>query len=720
MNYPLSMPRTRTLIAALAIAAIVTVLALYVSITRHAGLIAPDRMSFFLMSVMGFLSLIFAAIVINRSVKLWTSLRSGSVGSRLQTRLVAVFSIIAILPTVIVSVFSTMFFNLGIESWFDERVSTALEQSVKVAQTYLDEHKTTIRGDAIAMQGDIDRELDDAMVTPDALSNLVNTQTVLRSLSDAVLFQPGHILAQSELSFALTFEQIPASDVALASQGEVAIWLEGQDKVRALIKMKSPHLPADTYLVVGRLIDNKVVKYMDVADGSFEQYHKLQANIASKQIQFSITFVILALLLLFAAMWYGLYFSSRIIVPITKMVKAAERVRAGDFTARVAEGPKNDEIGTLARAFNRMTAELETQRSDLVEVNRQLDARRRFSEAVLSGVSAGVIALSRDKVVTLANPVAASLLLLPPDVNIKGQMLTGIIPEFRDIFLQVDGKPDSPTQDEITITRKDKSHVLHVRVTTERVVGNIEGYIVTFDDITELLVAQRSAAWSDVARRVAHEIKNPLTPILLSTDRLRKKYMPQVASEAESYLRYVDTITKHIGDIGRIVEEFVNFARMPAPAIKSEDILSIIRKAVFSEQTTHTDITYSLQLPKNPVYVLCDEQQISRVLLNILKNAAEALETQTETKGAIIVECVTEGASCRLRIMDNGPGFPADKISRLFEPYMTTRAKGTGLGLAIVKKIIDDHKAQLTLENLPHGGACVVIIIPIDSDKNVT
>lgn len=720
MNRSLSMPRTRSLIAALAIAAIATVLALYASITRHAGLIAPDRMSFFLMSLMGLLSLIFAAIVVNRSVKLWASLKSGSVGSRLQTRLVAVFSIIAILPTVVVSVFSTMFFNLGIQSWFDERVSTALEQSVKVAQTYLDEHKSTIRGDAIAMEGDIDREFDNAMLTPEALSNIINTQTLLRSLSDSVVFQPGHILAQSQLSFALTFEQIPASNIELANQGEVAIWLEGQDKVCALIKLKSLHAPQDAYLLVGRLIDNKVVKYMDVADGSFEQYRKLQANITSKQIQFSLTFIILALLLLFAAMWFGLYFSSRIIVPITKMVKAAERVRAGDFTARVAEGPKNDEIGTLARAFNRMTAELEKQRSDLVEVNRQLDGRRRFMEAVLSGVSAGIIALSRDKIVTLANPGAASLLLLPPDVNIEGQMLTGIVPEFRDIFRLADEKTEPLVQDEITITRRDKSHVLHVRVTTERITGKIEGYIVTFDDITELLVAQRSAAWSDVARRVAHEIKNPLTPILLSTDRLRKKYLPQIAADAENYLKYVDTITKHIGDISRIVEEFVNFARMPAPVIKSEDISSIIRKAVFSEQTTHTDISYSLQLPENPLYVLCDEQQMSRVLLNLLKNAAEALETQTDIKRAIAVECKTEERGCRLQIMDNGPGFPADKISRLFEPYMTTRAKGTGLGLAIVKKIMDDHKAQLTLENLPQGGASVTIIIPIDSDKNVT
>ncbi len=713
------LPRTRTLILLLALVSLVTVIACYISITRHAGYIAPDNTTILLMIVMGLLSLIFAGIVTTRAIKLWLSLKNGSAGSRLQTRLVTVFSIIAILPTVVVSVFSALFFNLGIQSWFDERVSTALEQSVKVAETYLEEHKYTIRGDAIAMAGDIDRELDNGFVSPEFLNNIINTQTALRSLSEAVIFQPGRILAQSQLSFSLAFEQVPASDIESANRGEVVVWIEGQDKVRALVKLKSAHAP-DTYLMIGRLIDNKVVRYVDVADGSVQQYRRLKANIASKQVQFSITFVILAMLLLLAAMWYGLYFSSRIIGPITKLVKAAERVRAGDFTAQVQEGPKNDEISTLARAFNRMTSELEKQRGDLIEANRQLDARRRFSEAVLSGVSAGIIALARDKTVTLANPVAASLLLLPQDAPLKGRIITDIVPEFREIFRQAEEKSDNLIQKEITVSRKDKSHVLHVRVAVERIMDTVEGYIVTFDDITELLIAQRSAAWSDVARRVAHEIKNPLTPILLSTERLRKKYLPQISMDADNYVKYVDTIAKHIGDIGKIVEEFVSFARMPAPSLKSEDITAIIRKAVFSEQTAHTDIHYILKLPEHPLYVLCDEQQISQVLLNIMKNAAEAMEARPEAKGAIAIECSREGGNCKIRIYDNGPGFPADKMPRLLEPYMTTRAKGTGLGLAIVKKIIDDHKAQLMLENLSTGGACVTIIISTDSDKNVT
>jgi two-component system nitrogen regulation sensor histidine kinase NtrY len=359
-----------------------------------------------------------------------------------------------------------------------------------------------------------------------------------------------------------------------------------------------------------------------------------------------------------------------------------------------------------------MTSELEKQRSDLIEANRQLDTRRRFSEAVLSGVSAGIIALAQDKTITLANPVAADLLLLPQDIMLKGKMITDIVPEFHVLFKEAEGK-SALLQKEITITRRDKSHVLNVRLAVERVMDAIEGYIVTFDDITQLLVAQRSAAWSDVARRVAHEIKNPLTPIQLSTERLRKKYLPQILTDSENYTKYLDTITRHIGDIGRIVEEFVAFARMPAPSMATEDVTDIIRKAVFSEQTAHTDIMYHLQLPDNSISVLCDERQISRVLLNVLKNAAEALEAADRTNAAITIKCFTEAGYCKLRISDNGPGFPPDKMSRLMEPYMTTRAKGTGLGLAIVKKIIDEHKGQLMLENMPEGGACVMINLPL-------
>ena len=701
--------KTRILISALVILVFAAIIAGYFSITRYAGSITKDAKIVPIIIIISILSLSFAAIVIQRAVKLWSSLRSGSVGSRLQSRLVAVFSIITILPTIVVSLFSISFFNLGIQSWFDERVSTALQESVAVSQIYLDEHKYTIRGDAAAMADDIDRELDNNSINENILNNIINTQTALRSLSEAALFQQGHIIAQSQLAFSLALEHIPANNISLADRGDIVVTLEGDDKVRALIKLKTIHAP-DTYLLIGRIIDNKVVKHVSTADGSVEQYQRLKSNISSKQLEFSLVFVLFAAVLLFSAILYAMYFAAKIISPIGKLINASERVKAGDFTAKVAEGPKNDEIGMLARAFNRMTDELEKQRKDLVEINRQLDTRRRFSEAVLSGVSAGIIALNKDKIITLANPVVANLLLLSPDAKIKGELITDIAPEFAELFTKTE---ENNISDEITITHGDKIRILHARIVIEKFAGEIEGYILTFDDITELLLAQRKAAWSDVARRVAHEIKNPLTPIQLAAERLKKKYLPQIIQESDSYTKYLDTISRHVRDIGKIVDEFVSFARMPAPTMKPEDITSIISKVVFSEQTAHVEIEYNLTIENQPIVVLCDEQQISRVFLNLLKNAAEAFENFHSDKPTIKISCTLEGKDCKLQISDNGPGFPPDKIKTLFEPYITTKVKGTGLGLSIVKKIIDDHKASLAIDNLPEGGAGVTIIFAV-------
>lgn len=710
--------RTRTIVAVLALASLASLVAAYFIFTHQAVRLKTDSRSIVALIVTNLvLFLALGAIVIRRAVRLWASLKEGSVGSRMQTRIVVMFSVVTIVPTIIVAVFSTLFFNFGIQSWFDERVSKALDESVAVAQAYLEEHRANIRGDALAMANDVDHELSNGLIERDKLNSIIDAQVRVRLLSEAIILYKGKLIAQSQLTFSLAFERLTADVLERAEHGEVVVMLEGNDKVRALVRLKS--LP-DAYLLVGRFVDAKVVEHVESAEGGVNEYRRLKDNISGLQIEFVIVFVLLALLLLFAAVWYGMFFATRLVVPITKLVGATERVRGGDYAARVTEGPKDDEVGALARAFNRMTDELEKQRSDLIEANRQSDMRRRLMETVLSGVSAGVVSLSREKTVLLANPVAPGLLLLPPDHTAKGRPIAELAPEFLPLLEQADEKPSLPSQGDITITRNDKSHVLHVRVAVERVNETVDGYVVTFDDITDLLVAQRSAAWADVARRVAHEIKNPLTPIQLSAERLRKKFLPAAPEESEQYLRYIDTIVRHVSDIGKIVEEFAAFARMPSPQMKREDLASILRKAVFSEQTSHADITYEAQLPAQPVYLQCDEQQIRRLLLNLLKNSAEAFEGMEQPRKTIALHCQQEHGVFTVRITDNGPGFPPDKLNRLLEPYVTTRVKGTGLGLAIVKKIADDHKITLILENLPEGGACVILHFSIDSDKNVT
>ena len=367
----------------------------------------------------------------------------------------------------------------------------------------------------------------------------------------------------------------------------------------------------------------------------------------------------------------------------------------------------------LGRTFNRMTGQLsEAQRRDLMEANRLADDRRRFTEAVLLGVSAGVIAIDESRRVTLHNRTALELLGHADSASLVGEPIEKILPDVRALVQQVSENPAKSAERQIMVQHQDARVTLHVQVTAEQFGSAIEGYIVTFDDITELVSAQRSAAWADVARRIAHEIKNPLTPITLSTERLRKKFGPAEGSEErESFDRYIDTISRHVRDIGRMVEEFVAYARLPASVFRNDNLVSIIKKSAFSAQTATPDVTYIKHLPEKEVILSCDEAQLGQALLNLFKNAAEALEGR-ENK-AITITLTTAADQATLLVEDNGPGFPVDKMDQLTQPYVTTRVKGTGLGLAIVKRSIEEHKGTLTLSNREGGGARVTMTFPL-------
>ncbi|MDE3016671.1 MAG: PAS domain-containing sensor histidine kinase [Pseudomonadota bacterium] len=680
-----------------------------------------------------------------RILRLWASLRAGSAGSRLQKRILVMFSLVTIVPTVIVSVFSALFFNLGIENWFNEQVQTVVRESLAVAEAYLAEHKENIRGDAIAMAGDLNQMASLAYTDPAEFNRIVETQSELRLLTEAAVFQGNRIIAQGRLSFALAFVHIPQDAMERADKGDVVIMTAEEDKVRALIKLKA--LP-DTYLLVGRLIDNRVLNHMENAQGAVKEYDSLKNRLEWLQITFSIVFVASALLLLLAAIWYGMIFAARLTTPISRLVGAAERVRGGDFSARVEGDGGRDEMGMLSRAFNRMTEQLQAQRGELIDANRRIDERRRFSEAVLSGVSAGVIALDRDKNITLFNRSAGAILSKIDQPVTAGKPIDDLLPGIREVLAQAEETPGGEAaQGTLTLNKNSKTITLHVRAGAEHLGSEIEGFIVTFDDITLLVAAQRGAAWSDVARRVAHEIKNPLTPITLAADRLRRKYLKYIHDDEENYLKYIDTITRHVGDIGKMVEEFVSFARMPAPKFVSEDIGGIIRKAVFSAQMTHPAIDYKLELPTQPIVMECDERQIMQVIINLLKNSAESIESSLSLRekaspeaagirhaevasaaqageggvtddaltslpkgeGKIIVRLACENNAVTVSVEDNGGGFPDGDIQHMLHPYVTTRTKGTGLGLAIVKKIVEDHKGRITLENISGSGAKVTL-----------
>jgi two-component system nitrogen regulation sensor histidine kinase NtrY len=667
------------------------------------GTTSPQSVVWLTISTLTLL-LALAVIIVRRAYDLWQASKKGMVGTRLQTRILMMFCVVTIVPTIIVSIFSAVFFNIGVKSWFDQRVSVALQESVVIARAYMDEHRSSIQSDAMGLAGDIKRELALGITQPKEFERKLTVQTALRSLSEAIVFERNRVLARTALSFSLVFERLPEEVFDRADRDETVILGEGNDRIQAVIKISQY---PDIYLLVSRVVDPKVIQHMQSAKGTVKQFKKLEHDIAALRLQFSIAFIMLALLLLLASIWAGMQLAMRLITPISQLISATDRVRSGDYSIKVKEGPANDEVANLARTFNRMTAQLEKQRSDLMEANRLVDERRRFTEAVLSGVSAGVIALDAHGLITLHNRRATELLGLAEHATLTHRALEEILPEMRPLIAQAEKKPEKGAAQDIVIERGETRATLHVQITVERFMDVIEGFIVTFDDITDLMSAQRSAAWADVARRIAHEIKNPLTPITLSTERLKKKFGPEITSDKESYLRYIDTISRHVKDIGRMVEEFVAFARMPTPTFKEEDISALIKKTVFSEQTVHPEITYETDIPDG-LKLVCDERQVGQVLLNVIKNAAEAFEPLPKEHARIIhIALQASEDFVTVTIADTGTGFPVDKIDRLTEPYVTTRVKGTGLGLAIVKRSMEDHRGSITLSNRDDGGAQV-------------
>jgi two-component system nitrogen regulation sensor histidine kinase NtrY len=659
------------------------------------------------------LLLALGAIIAKRLIEVWAERRRGLAGSRLQIRLVVLFSLIAVTPTIIVAVFSYLFFAFGIEAWFSDKVRTAITESLAVAEAYLHEHQQAIRADVLAMANDLNRDMVKLALNPQHLDQVVSAQAALRGLTEAMVFdRAGHVLARSSLSFTLGFEPVPDEAMHLADTGDVAIMTnDSDDRVRALVRLNQY---GEVYLYVGRFIEPRVLKYMEETQRAAAQYERLEGQRSGFQITFALIFVMVAMLFLVAAVAIGIHFATQLAIPVSRLITAAEQVRGGDLAARVPESDKDDELASLSRAFNRMTYQIESQQRELREANRQLDERRRFTETVLTGVSAGVIGLDRLGRINLPNRSASSLLGVDLEQAI-GQDLAVVAPEMAELLNEAERRPERLAQSQVQLASRNRTRTLLVRIAAEQDESDIIGFVVTFDDITELLSAQRKAAWADIARRIAHEIKNPLTPIQLSAERLRRRYLKEIKSDAETFTICTDTIIRHVGDIGRMIDEFSSFARMPAPVLKPENLIEIAHQAVFLQRTAHPEIAFETNFPKETVVVRCDARLVGQALINIVKNAIESIQAriaeQTASQpGRICVAVAEETGHAWITVEDNGKGLPPHGRERLTEPYVTTRAKGTGLGLAIVKKIMEDHEGQLVLEDAELEGARVSLV----------
>ena len=650
--------------------------------------------------------LLFLALLISRKlIYLWLA-RDKKIGSRLLLRIVFMFSLVAIIPAIIVGLSSSFYLNMGIKSWFDERVSKAVIESVVVAEAYLEEHKKVIQFDALNLANEIGNNSIRFAFSKERLEVFLTDEANQRLLSDLVVFQKDAVIASSKLSFLADpikiLENYNTEDIAV---GEIIILSIDKDKVVALTRIPNFN---DAFLLAGRFVDPKVVAHTEETRGAAEEYLRLKRQIGELQINSTIFFLIIAGLMLLGAIWIAFRFANSLVEPISKLVAATDRIKKGEYAVRVRESDSPDEIGVLSRSFNQMATELESQKRGIIIANREADEKSQFSQAVLAGISSGVIAINEDKRIELLNSAAKNTLFLGD--NSVGKYLRDAIPEFADVFAEFEKNPLRSIQKQVTLRRKAKKMTCNVRI-NPHIENNTEGYIMTFDDISELLSAQRSAAWSDVAQRIAHEIKNPLTPINLSAQRLAKKFRTHIPEEdMENFVGYTDTITRHTADIARIIGEFSDFAKLPSPRFVKTDLSKILKDSVFSARVAHSKIEFFLDMP-DLVEVLADSGQISQVMTNILKNAAESVMEKRKKSGKIFVSAVV-AEKIILTVEDNGGGFPPELLDRLTEPYVTTRAKGTGLGLAIVKKIIEDHGGQMELSN-SRKGAKVVITLPL-------
>ncbi|MEQ9607100.1 MAG: PAS domain-containing sensor histidine kinase [Kiloniellaceae bacterium] len=708
----------RTIALVLLAAGLSCGIATFVAMTGNLSVASNARHILLLLLADLIISLGLAALIARRLAILRIERKKGRAGSRLHGRLVALFSVVAVAPTILVAAFSVIMFDLGLEFWFSERVSTAIKNSRAVAAAYLDEHQRTIAADALAIAQVLNRGGPSLVYNPALFNSVMTRQAGQRYLTEAAVYESsGRMLARAS-NFLLAFNpDIPdwAFDRA-RTEGMAIMTSEDEDRVRALVRLD---LAADAYLYIGRLVDPRVLGHMESTRWAVQRYEDLEGNRFSLQITFALIFLVVALLLLLVAVWIGLAFANQMTGPIGSLIAAAERVGKGDLKARVLGQPRRDEIGNLSRAFNKMTSQLERQQDALLEANEQLDYRNRFIEAVLGGVSAGVIGLDATGRIDLVNRLACDF-LGENAKSLDGRTLTEVMPEVDDLLARARRRPRKRAEQQLLIPDSGgNERVLLVRISTELEDGAIMGFVVTFDEITQLLAAQRKAAWSDIARRIAHEIKNPLTPIQLAAERLKRKYVGQITTDAETFQVCTDTIVRHVGDIGRMVDEFSAFARMPAPVMRKENLGKLVEQAMFLQRTAQTNVQFTYKPPEDPMVLACDGRQVGQALTNLLKNAIESIEGRQQRDGeatpagAIDVALRNKGGNCVIEISDNGKGLPETNRHRLTEPYVTTRERGTGLGLAIVKKIMEDHGGDLILRDREGGGAVVSLVFPL-------
>jgi len=678
------------------------------------------RIVFVAMSVNGGLVGFLLLVVAWELVSLFLARWRGRAAARLHVRIVVMFSLVAAAPAVVLALAASVSLDRGLDNWFSTRTRAIVDNSLSIARAYAQQQATQLRIDESAMAAQLARAPGMMKEDPARFAAFFTTLAHDRNLSDAFLVNgDGALLAEAQDANRNNVPPPPAEALVKAKTrpNEVLIITPAQSNIIGGI-IDLPDFD-NLLLYAVRPIDPQINRYLAMTSESVAEYRTLEATRFGVQIAFGILFLGITVVVLLSAIWLGIGFANRMVAPIRRLIDAAKEVSRGNLDVRVKPRNSDGDVGALGVTFNNMTAQLRGQRDELLSASDQIDSRRRFTEAVLSGATAGIVGIDGDGRVTIVNRAALNLFGKSESEAI-GATIDALLPQLGPVVAAAVRERRSEYRDQIVVPRGGRERTINIRVTTERAAGQSHGYVITLDDITDLVSAQRSSAWADVARRIAHEIKNPLTPIQLSAERLKRRFGDNIGEGRDVFEQCTDTIIRQVGDIGRMVDEFSSFARMPKPAMVPGNLSEVIREAVFLISVAQPEIAFAIDLPEEPLMARFDPRLMTQALTNVVKNATEAIAAvpaDQRDEGHITVSARGDDGSVVVDVADNGIGFPKNNRHRLLEPYMTTRDKGTGLGLAIVAKIVEEHGGRLEMLDAPAvaaggHGALIRIMLP--------
>lgn len=668
--------------------------------------IRPEEIVFDAVLINLFFVICMLLIIFVEFYRLFQARRKGKAAARLHIRIVGLFSIVAIVPAILVAIIASITLDIGLDRWFSLRTKAIVNSSLDVATAYELENAVVLNGLVLSMAHDLDSSRSLYILDRRGFEDLFNRQTRGRGLKGAMLVTAvGRQVLQSDMDDGFIMPPIPDGTISDADDGLPALIRSGRTNlVGAVLKLRNI---SNIYLYAVRELDAEVIKARRLMEAANAEYNNLEEGRSTIQIAFGVLFIGFALILLLSAIWMAIAVADRLVRPIRRLITASDEVATGDLNISVPVHSSDGDVGSLTKTFNHMISQMKTQRDEIIETRDQSDERRRFTEAVLSGVSAGVIGIDADRIITIANKQAFDI-LGKREAQVIGQKIEDIAPGFGAIFLESGLRDRNEYRSQVTMTTGGKEHNLDVKVTREETNDGHESFVVTVDDITDLVIAQRSSAWSDVARRIAHEIKNPLTPIQLSAERIKRRFGKHIPDDGKQVFdQCTETIIRQVGDIGRMVNEFSSFARMPKAVKTKQDLRDILKDAVFGLEVSRADIVFEQDLPDVPLIGDFDARMLGQAFGNLIKNATEAIDavpdhsTKKSKKIKVHAYGADNGLDYVIDIIDNGNGLPKENRHRLLEPYMTMRDKGTGLGLPIVKKIAEDHEGRLELHDAP-------------------